>query len=148
MAANNARQDQLEALLQQIDRLNADNQALRLQAAADTLQLQAAAAAAAVAASPRWKMIPPIVREPHTKMIRSKPFHWCIHHMAWTLHHPDHCRICLGASKAVSPPSTASLATATAMLTKAILGRIETTLSCVETTLSRIESAGEILSRF
>jgi len=55
--------------------------------------------------------IPPSVREPRTKMIGSKPFHLCIHHMAGILHHPDHCRICPRASKAVPPPSTANLAT-------------------------------------
>jgi hypothetical protein len=38
--------------------------------------------------------IPSSVREPCTKMIGGKPFHLCIHHMAWTSHHPDHCRIC------------------------------------------------------
>ena len=169
MAANNAQQDHLD-LLQQIGRLNADNQA-QLQAAADALQLQAAAvaavAAAAAAAPPvnqppsegvefnkskaksPLKMIPPSAREPHTKMIESKRFHWCIHHMAWTVHHPDHCRlICPGASKAVPPPSTASLATATTTSTEAILGCIETTLSRIETTLFCIESAGETLSSF
>ena len=96
----------------------------------------------------RLKRIPPSVGEPHTKMIRSKPFHWCTHHMAWTVHHPDHCPIFHGASKAVPLPSTASLATATTMSTKTILGCIETTLSRIETTLFCIESAGETLSSF
>lgn len=51
MAANNQQQAQLDALLQQIDQLNADNQALQAQAAVDAQQLQAAAAAAAAAAA-------------------------------------------------------------------------------------------------
>lgn len=46
MAANNAQQHQLQALLQQIDQLNANNQAFQLQAAADAQQIQAAALAA------------------------------------------------------------------------------------------------------
>jgi hypothetical protein len=52
-----------------------------------------------------WIKIPPSVRKPHTKMIGSKPFNLCIHHMAWTSHHPDHCRICPRASKAVLQPT-------------------------------------------
>jgi hypothetical protein len=47
MAANNAQQAQLDALLQQIDQLNANNQALQAQAAVDAQQLQAAQAQAA-----------------------------------------------------------------------------------------------------
>ena len=87
-----------------------------------------------------WMKIPPSVREPRTNVIGSKHFNSCIHHMAWTLHHPDHCRICPRASKAVPPPSTANLATDTAMSTKAIICLIETTLSCIvsaEATSSR-----------
>ena len=47
MAANNAQQAQLDAMQQQIDQLNANNQALQAQAIADAQQLQAAQAQAA-----------------------------------------------------------------------------------------------------
>lgn len=103
-------------LLQQIDQLNANNQALQLQAAADALQLQATAVAAA------------------------EPLQSISHPLCLLLQQPG--------TPAVPPPRTASLATATTMSTKAILGCIETTLSRFKTTLFRIESAGETLSSF
>ena len=56
--------------------------------------------------------------------------------------------MCNGASRAVPPPSSDSLANAMAMSTKAILDSIGTTLSCVETILYPIESAGATLSTF
>jgi hypothetical protein len=78
-----------------------------------------------------WKKIPPATGEGHTKKIGNKDFHWCVHHMAWTVHHPDDCRNRPGAP-ATAPPSTAATAAAatatatpTAMSAEAILGRIE-----------------------
>ena len=40
-----------------------------------------------------WKRVPPQAGEPLTKQIRNKDFHWCVHHMAWTVHLPSNCRL-------------------------------------------------------
>jgi hypothetical protein len=40
-----------------------------------------------------WKKVPPQAGEPLTKQIRNKDFHWCVHHMAWTVHLPSNCRL-------------------------------------------------------
>jgi hypothetical protein len=49
-----------------------------------------------------WKKVPPQAGEPLTKQIRNKTFHWCVHHMAWTVHLPSNCRLS-GTSPATSP---------------------------------------------
>ena len=73
-----------------------------------------------------WKKIPPATGEPHTKKIGAKDFHWCIHHMAWTVHHPDDCRNRPGAPASAPPPSTTTTpGNATAMSAEAILSMIE-----------------------
>ena len=69
--------------------------------------------------------IPPATGEAQTKKIGTKDFHWYIHHMMWTVHRPKEYRNCPGAPASAPPPSTATVATATAMSAKAILGRIE-----------------------
>jgi hypothetical protein len=51
--------------------------------------------------------VPPKPGEPETKQVDGKTWHWCIHHMCWTLHKPTECR--LGkerASQMTSPTST------------------------------------------
>ena len=80
-----------------------------------------------------WKKIPPATGEAQTKKIGTKNFHWCIHHMAWTVHRPEECRNRPGAPVSAPPTNTeiaaAAMATAaTAMSAKAILGRIESTM--------------------
>jgi hypothetical protein len=40
-----------------------------------------------------WKRVPPQAGEPLTKQIKNKDFHWCVHHMAWTIHRPTDCRL-------------------------------------------------------
>ena len=40
-----------------------------------------------------WKKVPPKANEPTTKKIGKKDFHWCKHHMAWTVHLPTNCRL-------------------------------------------------------
>ena len=73
-----------------------------------------------------WKKIPPATGDPHTKKIKEKEFHWCIHHMAWTIHHPDDCRNRPGAPASAPPPSTTTTpGNATAMSAEAILSMIE-----------------------
>ena len=72
-----------------------------------------------------WKKVPPATGEPHIKKIRNKDFHWCVHHMAWTVHKPNECRLCPGATEAVPATSTPTAASSTEMSAKAILGRIK-----------------------
>ena len=74
------------------------------------------------------KKIPPETGEDQTKKIGTKDFHWCIHHMAWTVHRPEECRNRPGAPASEPPPSTATAAAATAMSAEAILGRIESAI--------------------
>jgi len=38
-----------------------------------------------------WKKKPPANGESESKVVRNKTFHWCIHHMCWTIHRPDDC---------------------------------------------------------
>ena len=80
-----------------------------------------------------WKKIPPATGEAQTKKIGAKDFHWCIHHMAWTVHRPEECRNRPGAPASAPPPGTATAAAATApaataMSAEAILGRIESAM--------------------
>lgn len=79
-----------------------------------------------------WKKVPPTAGEPATKMIRKKEFHWCIHHMAWTVHNPKDCKLGMAPTSAVTPftnvdttpPSsaTANAATLSATNIMSILG--------------------------
>ena len=39
-----------------------------------------------------WKKTPPGPNEAHTKKKGEKLYHWCVHHMAWTIHKPEECR--------------------------------------------------------
>jgi hypothetical protein len=85
-----------------------------------------------------WKKTPPAAGEPRTKKIRSKVFHWCDHHMAWTMHKPDECRLRPGYSDAATNAATPTAASATdsattgvtpqAMTAEAILGRLESAI--------------------
>jgi hypothetical protein len=52
-----------------------------------------------------WKRVPPQAGEPLTKQIRKKDIHWCVHHMAWTVHLPLNCRLS-GTAPATSPAAT------------------------------------------
>ncbi len=38
-----------------------------------------------------WKKIPPKQGEPLTKKVGKKEWHWCEHHMAYTIHKPADC---------------------------------------------------------
>jgi hypothetical protein len=40
-----------------------------------------------------WKKVPPKENEPKQKQVGNKTFHWCIHHMKWTIHKPEDCDI-------------------------------------------------------
>jgi hypothetical protein len=40
-----------------------------------------------------WKKAAPAAGEPTTKKVKDRTYHWCIHHMAWTLHTSSECRL-------------------------------------------------------
>ena len=40
-----------------------------------------------------WMKVPPKDGEPTMKMYRNKKWHWCIHHMAWTMHTSEECKL-------------------------------------------------------
>ncbi len=40
----------------------------------------------------QWKKKAPKDGEPKTKKHNKQTYHWCIHHMAWTVHTPEECR--------------------------------------------------------
>jgi hypothetical protein len=63
-----------------------------------------------------WKKVPPKSDKPMTKKIRNKDFHWCKHHMAWTVHHPRDCKlkdVSTNARDATSPLTNVTKAAAT-----------------------------------
>jgi hypothetical protein len=82
-----------------------------------------------------WMKVPPQAGEPLTKQIRNKDFHWCVHHMAWTVHLPSNCRLS-GTSPATSPaaptntnpPPIGVTAAAATLTAKSILGLLESAL--------------------
>jgi hypothetical protein len=55
-----------------------------------------------------WKKVPPQADKPATKRIKTKDFHWCKHHMAWTVHLPTDCRL-NGAAPATGPANPKTL---------------------------------------
>ncbi len=40
-----------------------------------------------------WKKEPPKDGEKHEKQLGKYTYHWCEHHMAWTVHKPADCRL-------------------------------------------------------
>ena len=82
-----------------------------------------------------WKKVPPQADEPLTKQIRNKTFHWCVHHMAWTVHLPSNCRLS-GTSPTTSPavptntnlPPTGVTAAAATFTTENILSMLGSSL--------------------
>jgi hypothetical protein len=40
-----------------------------------------------------WKKIPPKSGNPKEKKQGDLTYHWCEHHMAWTIHKPADCRL-------------------------------------------------------
>ena len=63
-----------------------------------------------------WKKVPPKENEPTTKKIGKKDFHWCEHHMAWTIHHPKDCKLKDATAKpgdTTAPPTNVTTVAAT-----------------------------------
>ena len=40
-----------------------------------------------------WKKVPPKDSEKKMKEHDGRTYHWCVHHMAWTMHDPKECRL-------------------------------------------------------
>jgi hypothetical protein len=40
-----------------------------------------------------WKKKPPKQGESTTKTVNNIQWHWCEHHMKWTIHHPNDCKL-------------------------------------------------------
>jgi hypothetical protein len=40
-----------------------------------------------------WKKVPPKESEKKEKVHDKRMYHWCMHHMAWTMHSPSECRL-------------------------------------------------------
>jgi hypothetical protein len=40
-----------------------------------------------------WKKVPPKDGEKTSKEVGKYTYHWCVHHMAWTVHLPTECRL-------------------------------------------------------
>ena len=86
-----------------------------------------------------WKKVPPQAGEPWTKRIRSKDFHWCEHHMAWTVHLPTGCRL-NGAAPATgsvtptntNPPQTRVAAVAATFTAESIMSLLGSSLGMAE----------------
>ena len=86
-----------------------------------------------------WKKVPPKANEPTTKKIGKKDFHWCKHHMAWTVHLPEDCRL-KGAENANgsaaptidNPPPTGITAAAATFTVESIMSLLEISVGLVE----------------
>ena len=86
-----------------------------------------------------WKKVPPKSNEPTTKKIGKKDFHWCEHHMAWTVHMPIDCRLngTAQANGSATPtitntPPTGVTAAATTFTAKSIMSLIGRTMGLAE----------------
>ena len=64
-----------------------------------------------------WKKVPPKDGEPKEKKHGDYTFHWCEHHMAWTVHKPADCR--LGKQQKDEQKSTPRASSATVAATAA-----------------------------
>jgi hypothetical protein len=40
-----------------------------------------------------WKKVPPKEGKKKEKVHNKRTYHWCVHHMAWTMHSPSECRL-------------------------------------------------------
>jgi hypothetical protein len=86
-----------------------------------------------------WKKVPPKAGKPLTKSIRAKDFHWCEHHMAWTVHLPADCRLNVPAKANGSatptnanPPPTGATAAAATFTAEGIMSLIGSTMGLAE----------------
>ena len=64
-----------------------------------------------------WKKVAPAAGEPKTKKIKDKTYHWCIHHMAWTIHSESECK--LGAERIQQQTTPASTVAHSAIVSAA-----------------------------
>ena len=64
-----------------------------------------------------WKKVAPAAGEPKTKKIKDKTYHWCVHHMAWTIHSVSECK--LGAEQIQQQTTPASTVAHSAIVSAA-----------------------------
>ena len=69
-----------------------------------------------------WKKKAPAAGEPTTKKANNKTYHWCIHHMAWTIHPPTDCRLGTTCTNAQNSNSCIVAHTATTASTTPVAG--------------------------
>ena len=87
-----------------------------------------------------WKKVPPKSNEHTTKKIGKKDFHWCEHHMAWTVHLPADCRLNGAPANAngfttptnANPPPTGVTAAAATFTPKSIMSLLGSSVGLAE----------------
>ena len=86
-----------------------------------------------------WKKVPPQAGGTLTKQIRNKNFHWCEHHMAWTVHKPLDCRLSRttpatgpAAPTNTNPTPIAASAAAATFTAKSIMSLLGSSLGVTE----------------
>ena len=67
-----------------------------------------------------WKKIPPKSGDPKEKKQEDYTYHWCEHHMAWTVHKPADCRLGKKHKEEQKPAIRANSATVAAAATTAV----------------------------
>ncbi len=67
-----------------------------------------------------WKKIPPKSGDPKEKKHGEYTYHWCEHHMAWTVHKPADCRLGKKHKEEQKPAFPANSATVAAAATTAV----------------------------
>ncbi len=83
-----------------------------------------------------WKKVPPKDGKKKVKEHDSRTYHWCIHHMAWTMHDPKECRL---GNKQKGEEKVAKSATVAAAAVTSINPTYEALLS----TLARMQEEEE-----
>ena len=58
-----------------------------------------------------WMKVPPKDGDPTIKMYQNKKWHWCIHHMAWTMHTSEECK--LGKERTAAAVASSSIPSTT-----------------------------------
>ncbi len=63
-----------------------------------------------------WKRVPPKEGKTKEKIVKEKTYHWCEHHMAWSIHPPKDCRLGLSRKDAQRAPQPVTAAAAAATI--------------------------------
>ena len=68
-----------------------------------------------------WKKVPPKDGEAKQKVIKEKTYHWCEHHMAWTIHSPKECNLGTSHKETAKPKSYTAAANAAMVINPSFL---------------------------